>query len=143
MHRSMDLFAAAFDNFGLISNTEKTGVMHQPPTDAAFITPHMNVNGAQLQVMDNFAYLGSTLSRTTTIDDEVACRYPKPAKPSVVFITVWNGHRLHLNTKLKMYKAIILPTLLHRAETWTVYKKQARRLNHFQLSYLRWILNLR
>nr|VZI12275.1 unnamed protein product [Spirometra erinaceieuropaei] len=42
-----------------------------------------------------------------------------------------------------MYKAVILPTLLYGAETWTVYAKQARRLNHFHLSCLRRILRLK
>nr|VZI35745.1 unnamed protein product [Spirometra erinaceieuropaei] len=41
-----------------------------------------------------------------------------------------------------MYKAVILPTLLYGAENWTVYAKQARRLNHFHLSCLRRILML-
>ncbi|BHF59671.1 hypothetical protein SprV_0100263200 [Sparganum proliferum] len=31
MQRSMDLFSAACDNFGLLINTQKTVVMHQPP----------------------------------------------------------------------------------------------------------------
>ncbi|BHF58292.1 hypothetical protein SprV_0100124400 [Sparganum proliferum] len=34
MQRSTDLFAAACDNFGLVINTGKTVVMHQPPPDA-------------------------------------------------------------------------------------------------------------
>nr|VZI48789.1 unnamed protein product [Spirometra erinaceieuropaei] len=42
-----------------------------------------------------------------------------------------------------MYKAVILPTLLYGAETWTVYAKQARRLNHCHLSCLRRILRLK
>nr|VZH96317.1 unnamed protein product [Spirometra erinaceieuropaei] len=41
-----------------------------------------------------------------------------------------------------MYKAVILPTLLHGAETCTVYTKKTRRLNHFHLSCLRRILRL-
>nr|VZI20805.1 unnamed protein product [Spirometra erinaceieuropaei] len=41
-----------------------------------------------------------------------------------------------------MYKAVILPTLLYVAETWTVYTKQARRLNHFHFCCLRRILRL-
>nr|VZI43074.1 unnamed protein product [Spirometra erinaceieuropaei] len=41
-----------------------------------------------------------------------------------------------------MYKAVILPTLLYGAETWTVYTRQARRLNHFHLGCLRRILRL-
>nr|VZI16233.1 unnamed protein product [Spirometra erinaceieuropaei] len=31
MQRSMDLFSAACENFGLVINTQKTVVMHQPP----------------------------------------------------------------------------------------------------------------
>ncbi|BHF68117.1 hypothetical protein SprV_0301114700 [Sparganum proliferum] len=31
MERSMDLFSAACENFGLVINTKKTVVMHQPP----------------------------------------------------------------------------------------------------------------
>ncbi|BHF85041.1 hypothetical protein SprV_1002819900 [Sparganum proliferum] len=41
-----------------------------------------------------------------------------------------------------MYKAVILPTLLYGAETWTAYARQARRLNPFHLSCLRRILRL-
>ncbi|BHF63996.1 hypothetical protein SprV_0200699300 [Sparganum proliferum] len=104
----------------------------------------MNVNGAQLQAVDNFTYLGSTLSRTTKIDDEVARRVSKAGQTfGCLQNTVWNRHGLHLGTKLKMCKAVILPTLLYGAETWTVNKWQARRLNHIQLSCLGRILKLR
>ncbi|BHF63798.1 hypothetical protein SprV_0200679300 [Sparganum proliferum] len=82
MQRSMDLFAAARDNVGLIINTEKTVVMRPPPRYAAYVAPQNNVNGAQLQVVNNFTYLGSTLFSMTKIDDQVARRIPKPAKPS-------------------------------------------------------------
>nr|VZI15140.1 unnamed protein product [Spirometra erinaceieuropaei] len=51
--------------------------------------------------------------------------------------------RKRLSTKLEMYKAAILPTLLYGAENSTVYTKQARILNHYHLSGLRRILNLR
>ncbi|VDL91013.1 unnamed protein product [Schistocephalus solidus] len=36
-----------------------------------------------------------------------------------------------------MYKAIVLMTLLYGEETGTVYSNQARKLNHFHLSFLR------
>nr|VZI27587.1 unnamed protein product [Spirometra erinaceieuropaei] len=140
----MDLFAVACDNFGLVINQEKTVGMHQPPSDAAYVAPHINVNGTQLQVMDNLTYLGSTLSRTTKIDDEVAHRNFRVSQAfGRLQNTVWNSHGLHLNTKLKMHKTVILPSLLYGAETWTVYTKQTWRLDHFHLSCLRGILKLR
>nr|VZI20999.1 unnamed protein product [Spirometra erinaceieuropaei] len=147
MQRSMDLLSAACENFGLAINTQKTVVMHQPPPNsatAANAPPQISVNGTQLQVLENFPYLGSTLSRNTKIDDEVANRISKASKAFGRFqSTAWNCHGLQLSTKLKMYKAVILPTLLYGAETWTVYAKQARRLNHFHLSCLRRILRLK
>nr|VZI28519.1 unnamed protein product [Spirometra erinaceieuropaei] len=133
----MDLFIAACDNFGLIINTEKMIVMHQPPPNAAYNAPHVSVNGAQLQDVDNFTYLGGSFSRSTRIDDEVVRRTPMASKAAN------NSHGLHRSIKMKTYKAGILPTLLYGEETWTVYKKQARRLNHFHLGCLRRILKLR
>nr|VZI43853.1 unnamed protein product [Spirometra erinaceieuropaei] len=122
IHRSMDFFAAVCDNFDLVTNTEEV-VVHQPPPDAAYVATQVNVNATQLQLTDNFTYPGSTLFRTTKIDAEVARRITKASEAfSRLQNTVWNRHGLHLNTKLKLYKAVILPTLMDRAETWMVHK---------------------
>nr|VZI09519.1 unnamed protein product [Spirometra erinaceieuropaei] len=145
MQRSMDLFSAACEDFGLVINTQKTVVMHQPPSNSATASnaAQISVNGTQLQVVENFPYLGSTLSRNTKIDDEVANRISKASQAfGRLQSAVWNRHDLQLSKKLKMYKAVILPTLLYGAETWTVYTKQACRLNHFHLICLRRILRL-
>ncbi|BHF68905.1 hypothetical protein SprV_0301194600 [Sparganum proliferum] len=132
MQRSIDFFAA------------KTVTMNQPSLSADYNASKINMKSPQLQAMDNFTYLGSTLSCTIQINDEVVRRISKTSQASgSPHSTIWNRHGLHLNTKLKMYKAVIQPTLLHGAETWTVYKKQARGLNHFHLSCLRLILKLR
>nr|VZI00466.1 unnamed protein product [Spirometra erinaceieuropaei] len=132
---------------GLVINTQKTVVMHQPPPHSVTTPnapPQISVNGTQLQVVENFPYLGSTVSRNTKIDNKVANRISKASQAfGRLQSTVWNRHGLQLSTKLKMYKAVILPTLLYGAETWTVYAKQTRRLNHFHLSCLRRILRLK
>nr|VZI49465.1 unnamed protein product [Spirometra erinaceieuropaei] len=146
MQRSMDLFSAACENFGLVINTQKTVVIHQPPPHSITPSnaPQISVNGIQLQVVVSFPYLGSTLARNTKTNDEISHRISKASR---VFgrlqSTVWNRHGLPLSTKLKIYKAVILPTLLYGAETRTVYTKQARRLNHLHLSCLRRTLTLR
>nr|VZI15769.1 unnamed protein product [Spirometra erinaceieuropaei] len=55
----MDLFTAA----GLIVNTKRAAVMHQPPPNDAYTAPQINLNGAQLQAIGSFVYLGSTIYR--------------------------------------------------------------------------------
>ncbi|BHF58577.1 hypothetical protein SprV_0100152900 [Sparganum proliferum] len=138
MRRRMDVFAAACDNFGLIINTEKTVVMHQPTPDAAYIAPQINLNGIQLQVVEKLTYLGRSLFRTTKVDDEVArCT----SKASQVFgclqSAVWFPHQ-HQTEEVQGGHPVDAA-----AVTWTLYKKQARRLIHFQLGCLRRILKLR
>nr|VZI07672.1 unnamed protein product [Spirometra erinaceieuropaei] len=131
MQRSMDRFSAACDNFA---------TRHSPTPNAP---PQISVNGTQLQLVENFPYPGGTLSRNTKIDDEVANRISKASQAfGRLQSTVWNRHGLELSTKLKMYKAVILPTLLYGAETWAVYTKEARRPNHSYLRCLPRILRL-
>ena len=102
------------------------------------------MNGQKLKVVDKFIYLGSTLCRAVHIDDEVTAR---TAKASVAFsrlrTNVWERNGIRLDTKLKVYKAVVLPTLLYACETWTVYQRHAKKLNHFHLSSLRKILKIR
>ena len=106
--------------------------------------PTITVNGQKLQVVDKFTYLGSTLSRAVHIDDEVTAR---TAKASVAFgrlrTNVRERNGIRLDTKLNVYKAVVLPTLLYACETWTVYQRHAKKHNHFHLSCLRKILKIR
>ena len=102
------------------------------------------MNEQKLQVIDKITYLGSSLSRAVHIDDEVTAR---TAKASVAFdilrTNVWERNGIRLDTKLKFYKAVVLPTLLYACETWTLYQRHAKRLNHFHLSCLRKLLKIR
>nr|VZI46574.1 unnamed protein product [Spirometra erinaceieuropaei] len=121
MQRTTVLFTAVCDNSGLIINTEKTVFMNQQLPNAADNAPQINFNGAQLQARGNFNYLDDTLSRSTKIDDEVAHQISQVSRTFVdLQNTIWYRHRLHLNTRLKMYKAVMLETLLYGAKTRTV-----------------------
>ncbi|BHF60139.1 hypothetical protein SprV_0100310100 [Sparganum proliferum] len=113
MKKSVDLFAASCDIFSLIINTEKTVVMHQPPPNTAHNACQINVNGTQLQAVDNFSYMGST--HNTKIDDEVVHRISGTSQAfGGLQNTVCNRHSLHLKTKLRMCKTVIRSPLLYR-----------------------------
>ncbi|VDL89530.1 unnamed protein product [Schistocephalus solidus] len=80
MQRSMDLFTAGCANFGLTISTAQMIVMHQPPPSAEYNAPRINFNGSERKNVKTFAYLGSTLSRKTRIDDEVSQRISKASQ---------------------------------------------------------------
>ena len=60
----------------------------------------------------------------------------------IVYLTVQN-HSLRLITKIKVYRAVVIPTLLYGAETWTLYRRQVRLLERFRQRCLRSILNIK
>ncbi|VDL90661.1 unnamed protein product [Schistocephalus solidus] len=96
-----DVYKHGCANFGIIINTAKMVVIHQPPTSAEYNAPRINDNGTEYKNVENFAYLGSTLEFNTRIDDEVAQRI---SLASYAFgqlqASMWNCHGFHLNTKL-------------------------------------------
>ena len=144
MQGAVDRMSKACDNFQLTISTKKTEVVHQPAHGKPHSEPTITVYGQKLQVVDKFTYLGSTLSRAVHIDDEVTAR---TAKASVKFgrlrTNVWKRTGIRLDTKLKVYKVVVLPTLLYACETWTVYQHHVKTLDPFHLSCMRKILKIR
>ncbi len=118
MQQGMDCFSRACENFGLTISTKKTEVMYQPVPGQPYQDPHIMVRGQELQAVDRFTYLGSTLLRAVNIDIEINNRI---AKASSTFgrlrETIWEWRELSLITKLKVYHAVVLTTLLYYCET--------------------------
>ena len=67
----MDQFSAACADLGIIINTKKTQVLHQPPSHYPHVEPSVTTNREVLNAVDKFTYLGSVLSRDVLIDKEV------------------------------------------------------------------------
>ena len=60
------------------------------------------------------------------IDDEVNAR---TVKASAAFgrlcASIWDRSGIRLDEKLKVYRSVMLPTLLYACENWTVYQQHA------------------
>ena len=144
MQKSVDQVSDSCDSYDLIISKKKTEVVYQPAPGKPYKEPTITVKGQRLQVVDKFTYLGSTLSRVVHIDDEVNARI---AKASAAFGrlrgSIWDRSGIRLDTKLKVYRSVLLPTLLYACETWTVYQRHAKRLNHFHTSCLRKLLKIK
>ena len=100
------------------SASKQTEVVYQPAPGKPYKKPTITVKGQRLQVVDKFTYLGSTLSRVVHIDDEIIAGI---AKASAVFGrlcgSIWDQSGIRLDPKLKVYRSVVLPTLLYACET--------------------------
>ena len=116
MQNIVDALSNASRKFGLKINIKKTEVLYQPNSTRTREEDIM-VDGNKLNFVLEFTYLGSTISSDGCIDDEIQRRM---AKASASFgrlrQILWNNHHVSMRVKGKIYRAIMLSTLLYGAE---------------------------
>ena len=88
----------------------------------------------KLEVVHEFVYLGSTITGNLSIDSELNKRIGKAAMTlSRLTDRVWSNNKLSDHTKVNVYKACVISTLLYGSESWTMRAHQERRLNVFHM----------
>ena len=110
-------------------------------------TPLLSADGTSLltdkeAILKRWAeHFDGVLNQPSSINDEAI------NKASAAFSrlrgSIWDRSGIRLDTKLKVYRSVVLPTLLYACETWTVYQWHAKRLNHFHTSCLRKLLKIK
>ena len=142
IQKIVDAFSDASKKFGLKINIKKTEVLYQSNSTRTREEDIM-VDGNKLNSVLEFTYLGSTISSDGCIDDEIQRRM---AKASASFgrlrQRLWNNHHVSMRFKGKIYRAIVLSTLLYGAEARTMYRRQVKKLHAFMMRHLRLIMRI-
>ena len=113
------------------SSLKKTEVLYQPPPREAY-SPHISIDGTNLNAMEHFTCLGSVISSDATVSKDLDnCLSKANSSFGRLSKRVWQSHSLRLSTKLQVYRAVVVPTLLYGAETGVLYRKQIRLLERF------------
>ena len=144
LQRLCDCFASAARRFGLTISIKKTETLYQPAPGNLYVPPAISIDEKLLNAVDNFKYLGSIVSNDATFDEEITARI---AKATAAFgrlsKRLWTNCGIKLNTKICVYKAAVLTSLLYGCETWTLTKKQVKRLEKFHQTTLRKIARIK
>ena len=96
--------------------------LYQPPPGQNSIDPHVEIYGTPLKSVKNFTYLGSTVASENTIDVEINNRIQAASGAFGKLWKLWSPYGISVSTKCKVYKAIVLPTLLYSAEAYTLLR---------------------
>ena len=106
--------------------------------------PVTTIDNYNLGVLHQVTYLGSTITNNKSLYAEVNQRIGKAVTTTSQLTThVWENPKLSTTTKMAMYNACIINTLLCSSEAWTTCAKQEQRLNSFHMCCLRRILNIK
>ena len=126
---------------GLKVNIAKTEVIVQRNNNEQPLS--FQINGENLKQVDSFTYLGSVLSNKHNIDEEITSRINHAsASFGRLRSRVFDNNNLKINTKVSVYAAVCLSTLLYGAESWTVYRRHLKLLEAFHIRCLQRILGL-
>ena len=136
------VFYETFIEFGLELAIEKTEVMMQKATkDEERESPKIYINENLLKVSHKFKYLGCQLQDDATNSAEIAWRISQStAAFSKLYQRVWKKRHISLKTKIKTYRAIIIPCMIYGSEAWNCSKRELQKLNGLQYRQLRTIL---
>lgn len=139
LQRLVNALAESCQEFGLTISLSKTEIMGQNVSSA----PIINIGSHTLQVVKEFTYLGSTISNNLSIDSEISRRIGRASTAmSRLSKRVWENSSLSRATKVMIYRACILSTLLYGSECWSTYMRQEHQLNTFHMRCLRRILGV-
>ncbi|XP_067899076.1 uncharacterized protein [Heterodontus francisci] len=107
LQRPVARIAAACNEFGLTISLKKTNIMGQDLRNA----PSINIGDYTLDVVQEFTYLGSTITSNLSLDAEVNKHRGKVfAAMSRLAKRVWENGTLTRNTKVQVYQACVLST---------------------------------
>ena len=123
---------------GLNISATKTKIM-----SVGYDKCEISLNGNILEEVSNFVYLGSKISKQIAASDEVTSRIGKAAAAfGKLRRPLWSRKEISVKTKLRVYKTVVVPTLLYGCESWTLLATDISRLEAFQSRCLRNILGL-
>ena len=122
---------------------EKTKVLavgeQQDPAELSSIL----LQDQALEEVESFPYLGSEVGQSARVEKEVTVRVNKASTVyQMLRRKVFRSRYLSKSTKLRVFRTMVMSTLLYGAETWPVTQKDIHRLTTFQMRCLRDILGL-
>ena len=109
--------------------------------------PHfffVEVRDKRLESVEVVKYLGVMISGDGRMEEEIRSRIGKAARViGVLNEPVWKRKELSRRTKLRVYNAIVVPTLVYGSETWVLNKQQESAIQAVEMRVLRRIAEKR
>ena len=132
-----------YSRMGMSVNINKTEVVCQWSSSTPDTPPIFTIDSQPLTITPSFKYLGSILSEDCSVDQEIQNRI-KQASAAFGRLRhrVFQNNNLHLHTKVAVYQAVCITTLLYSCEAWVTYSRHIKSLERFHIRCLQRILGL-
>ena len=129
--RALYALEQAGEEVGLAISKSKTKTLGFEETE-----PVINLDGEIVEAVNHFRYLGSEVMSSGRLDEELRTRIGRASATFGQLFKIWRS-KISLKTKLRIYNAVVISTLLYGSETWaTTISEVKRQSQGFSLSLL-------
>ena len=122
---------------GLVINASKTKYMkgrgsREDSNSISNLPPRVQIGGDEIEVVDEFVYLGSLVTADNDTSREIQRRIMAGNRAYFGLRRTLRSSRIRRRTKLNIYKTLIRPVVLYGHETWTMLVEDQRTLSVFE-----------
>ena len=141
--RAIGLYQSVAKSFGLTVSINKTKFMVIGSNITHEDKLPIKVEDGTIEHVSEFQYLGSVITESGRIDEEIDRRIANASKAfGALRQAVFRDHNLSITTKQLLYRACVLSVLLYGAECWTPLQRHMKRLNTFHHRCIRSVLGI-
>ena len=108
---------ACITKYMVVSREQTAGLRHT-----------MKVDNSSIERVEEFKYLGTTLTNQNSIQKEIKSRLKLGNACYHSVQNLLSSSLLSKNLKIKIYRTIILPVVLYGCETWSLTLREEHRL---------------
>lgn len=138
LQSKIDALHGEAQDVGLLINTQKTKIMRINPSNNTPLT----INGAQLEEVTIFNYLGSVVATKGGVEKDIENRLRLARVAFAKLKKIWRSPILARNTKIRIFNSCVISILLYGSETWCTRKFTSNRLQVFANRCLRTICKI-
>ena len=128
---------------GLEVNADKTKYIVMSRDRDAGRGRSVKIDNNSIETVEDFKYLGTTLTDQNSIQEEIKCRLKLGNACYHSVQNLLSSRLLSKNIKIKIYRTIILPVILYGCENWSLKLRELRRLRVFENRVLWKVFGLR
>ena len=115
------------EKVGLKLNIQKTKIMASGPITS------WEIDGETVETVSDVILGGSKITANGDCSHEIKRRLLLGRKVMTNLDSIFKSRDITLPTKVRLVKAMVLPVVTHRCESWTVKKAEHQRTDAFEL----------
>ena len=120
-------------------SSEKSKVMK----NSSNTTPvQVFMNGQELEEVSALQYLGATLTKDSRSTVEIKSRIAIATSTMAKLDKIWKNKGIRFPSKMKLYRALVLSTLLYGCESWTMSAETTKKVQTFETKCFRRMLGI-